>query len=77
MYEMFTDCSMHLGDLFVVGSAELSNKMVSCTVVQKMFVIKVFYSSSSVNLISQEKCALLENHVIFKTFPVFLSSITV
>jgi hypothetical protein len=51
---------MHLQNLFVVvGNAELSNEMVSCTVVQKVFIIKVFYSSSSVNLILQEEVCFI------------------
>lgn len=54
--ETFIDCSVHLGNLFVaVGNDELSKKMASYTVVQK-----VFYSSDSVNLMLEAEVCFIE-----------------
>lgn len=45
LYKTFRDCFTHLGNLFVAtGGPELSSKMVSYTMNQKVF-IKGFYSS--------------------------------
>jgi hypothetical protein len=44
LYETFTDCSTHLANLFV-ATAELNNKMALYMTDQKMFAVKIFYSS--------------------------------
>jgi hypothetical protein len=44
--ETFTDCSTHLGNLFVaIGNTELNDKMMSHMTYQKVFVITTPYSS--------------------------------
>jgi hypothetical protein len=46
LYEAFTNCSTHLGNLSVaIGSAALCSKIVSCMMDQKVFAVKSFYSS--------------------------------
>lgn len=56
LYGSFTDRPAYLENLFVtVGNAEPSNKMVSYSTDQKVFVIKAFYSSASPRVAAEEQ----------------------